>query len=134
MNAGRGQLALYVEEERQQRAGYFLRDVAYRIHADLELTARATDPLAKYTEMFMRRASKGQCVNQPYLGCREFAADVRLVTADSLPAVPIPDTRDIGWMLHDLDFSNPADPQPRFFNAQMQAGVIDVPPFEEARG
>ena len=134
MNAGRGQLALYVEEERQQRAGYFLRDVAYRIHADLELTARATEPLAKYTEMFTRRASKGQCVNQPYLGCREFAADVRLVTADSLPAVPIPDTRDIGWMLHDLDFSNPADPQPRFFNAQMQAGVIDVPPFEEARG
>ena len=134
MNAGRGQLALYVEEERQQRAGYFLRDVAFRIHAVLELTARATDSLAKYTEMFMRRASKGQCVNQPYLGCREFAADVRLVTADSLPAVPIPDTRDIGWMLHDLDFSNPADPQPRFFNAQMQAGVIDVPPFEEARG
>ncbi len=134
MNAGSGQLALYIEDERQQRAGYFLRDVAYRLYADLELTARATDPLAKYTEMFTRRASKGQCVNQPYLGCREFAADVRLVTADAPPTAPIPDTREIGWMLHDLDFSNPADPQPRFFNAQMQAGVIEVPPFEEARG
>ena len=133
MNAGSGQLALYIEDERQQRAGYFLRDVAYRLHADLELTARATDPLAKYTEMFARRANKGQCVNQPYLGCREFAADFRLVTAGTPLAEPIPDTRELGWMLHDLDFSNPADPQPRFFNAQMQAGVVDVPPFEETR-
>lgn len=131
---GFGKMGLYVEDDRVQRAGYFLRDVAYRIHADLELTARATDPLAKYTEMFTRRASKGQCVNQPYLGCREFAADFRLVTADSLPVTPIPDTRELGWMLHDLDFTHPADPQPRFFNAQMQAGVVDVPAFEEARG
>jgi CRISPR-associated protein Cas5d len=88
----------------------------------------------KYTEMFTRRASKGQCVNQPYLGCREFAADFRLVTADSPPATPIPDTRELGWMLHDLDFTHPADPQPRFFNARMVQGVVQVPPFEEARG
>jgi hypothetical protein len=30
---------------------------------------------------------------------------------------PIAETRDLGWMLHDLDFSRPADPQPRFFQA-----------------
>lgn len=131
---GFGKLGLYVEDDRVQRAGYFLRDVAYRIHADLELTARATDPLVKYTEMFTRRASKGQCVNQPYLGCREFAADFRLVTVDAPPATPILDTRELGWMLHDLDFRNPNDPQPRFFNARMQAGVIEVPPLEETRG
>lgn len=134
MTAGSGTLGLYIEDERQQRAGYFLRDVAYRIHADLSLVPGCAEPLVKYIEMFSRRAGKGQCVNQPYLGCREFAADCRLVTADSPPAEPIPDTRELGWMLHDLDFSNPADPQPRFFNAQIQAGVIDVPPFEEARG
>ncbi len=44
--------------------------------------------------------------------------------------VPIADTRDLGWMLHDLDFTDPADPQPRFFRAQMTAGVIDVPSFD----
>lgn len=133
MTAGSGQLGLYIEDERQQRAGYFLRDVAYRIHADLQLLA-GNEPVAKYTEMFARRASKGQCVNQPYLGCREFAADVRLVTSDTLPATPIGDTRELGWMLHDLDFTHAADPQPRFFNAKMVNGVINVPPFEEARG
>jgi len=88
----------------------------------------------KYTEMFTRRASKGQCVNQPYLGCREFAADFRLVTTDTPPATPIGDTRELGWMLHDLDFTHPSDPQPRFFNAKLDQGTVQVPPFEEARG
>lgn len=134
MAAGSGQLGLYIEDERQQRAGYFLRDVAYRIHVDLSLASGCSEPLMKYTEMFTRRASKGQCVNQPYLGCREFAADFRLVTADTPPATPIGDTRELGWMLHDLDFTHPADPQPRFFNAKLDKGMVQVPPFEEARG
>jgi CRISPR-associated protein Cas5d len=134
MTAGSGQLALYIEDERQQRAGYFLRDVAYRIHAVLSLAPGCVEPLMKYTEMFARRATKGQCVNQPYLGCREFAAAFSLVMPDAPALMPIGDTRELGWMLHDLDFTRPSDPQPRFFNAKMMAGVIEVPPFEEARG
>jgi CRISPR-associated protein Cas5d len=134
MAAGVGQLALYVEDERQQRAGYFLRDVAYRIHADLSLVPGNPEPLVKFSEMFARRAAKGQCVNQPYLGCREFAAAFSLVTAESPPATPIGDTRELGWMLHDLDFTHPSDPKPRFYNAKMLAGVVAVPPFEEAIG
>ena len=134
MTAGCGTLGLYIEDERQQRAGYFLRDVAYRIHADLSLAPGCKEPLMKYTEMFSRRASKGQCVNQPYLGCREFAADFQLVKDDT-PAdiVPINESRELGWMLHDLDFTHPSDPQPCFFNAKMVSGVVEVPLFEEAR-
>jgi CRISPR-associated protein Cas5d len=49
---------------------------------------RPKDPLVKYSEMFARRAGKGQCVNQPYLGCREFAADW-LVTDPGLEGSPI---------------------------------------------
>ncbi len=134
MKEGKGQLGLYIEEDRVQRAGYFLRDVAYRIHAELQLTRSANDPLIKYTEMFNRRASKGQCVNQPYLGCREFAADVRLVTPDFPSTPPITENRDLGWMLHDMDYKNPSDPQPRFFRAEMKNGVIEIPPFEETIG
>ena len=78
MNAGSGNLALYIEDERQQRAGLFLRDVAYRLHAELlPVHGDALENPAKYREMFLRRAEKGQCVNQPYLGCREFAARFR---------------------------------------------------------
>ena len=82
MTAGSGTLGLYIEDERQQRAGYFLREVAYRIHADLSLMpGRTVEPLMKYTEMFARRASKGQCVNQPYLG----AGSLRLTSAWLMP-------------------------------------------------
>jgi len=130
MNAGQGDLALYVEDERQQRAGLFLRDVAYRLHA--EMAVRSDEPRQKYAEMFARRAARGQWVNQPYLGCREFAADVRLVEPGSPQPAAIAETRDLGWMLHDMDFTNTASPQPRFFRAQMQAGVVEVPAFEEA--
>ena len=130
MNVSRGILGLDIETERQQRAGLFLRDVAYRLHAELTLSPKANDPLVKYTEMFARRASKGQCVNQPYLGCREFAADFRPVAAPATERPAINETRDLGWMLHDLDFTNPSAPQPRFFRAEMKSGVILVPDFE----
>ncbi|MBB5016979.1 CRISPR-associated protein Cas5d [Chitinivorax tropicus] len=130
MKQGRGQLAQYIEEDRQQRAGLLLRDVHYRLHARLEMTAQAggDEPVAKYVEMFRRRASKGQCINQPYLGCREFACDFKLVEDDS-PAQPaVQDlSRDLGWMLYDLDYTDPGDPQPRFFQARLAQGVLDIP-------
>ena len=136
MHSG-GTLALNIEDERQQRAGLFLRDVRYRLHADLEvlLDQAGGDPPGKYLAMFERRAAKGQCVNQPYLGCREFAADVRLAT-DAKGPRPIDETRDLGWMLYDLDYRDPANPTPRFFNARMEHGVVEVPDWnsEEVRG
>lgn len=135
MSAGHGDLALFIEDERQQRAGLFLREVAYRLYARLEVL-KPDAPPQKYTEMFARRAAKGQCVNQPYLGCREFAADFRLIEAPDSEAAPIADSASLGWMLYDLDFSNRADPKPRFFNAQLQAGTIYVPAWNspEVRG
>jgi CRISPR-associated protein Cas5d len=128
MEAGMGDLAIYVEEDRQQRAGLLLRDVSYRLHADLEVRIDRQDPMPpqKYHAMFERRASHGQCVNQPYLGCREFSARVRLITDLANEAAPLTETRDLGWMLHDLDFSDPGDPKPVFFRAQMTAGAIEV--------
>ncbi len=138
MKNGTGDLALYVEDDRQQRAGLFLRDVAYRVHADLEFLPER-DPDAspmKYQEMFERRASKGQCVNQPYLGCREFAAAFRPIGDLAAEPAAIDETRDLGFMLHDLDFSKPDAPQPRFFRAALNCGVVEVPAWdsEEVRG
>ncbi|MEX8503876.1 MAG: type I-C CRISPR-associated protein Cas5c [Leptothrix ochracea] len=128
MQNGHGELGLYVEDERQQRAGLFLRDVAYRVHARMDLVGDdARQNPAKYAEMFSRRATKGQCVNQPYLGCREFDARFRLVTDLNAedPALAEMDG-DYGWMLHDMDFTRPADPRPTFFRAQVKHGVLDL--------
>lgn len=133
MKAGTGDLALYVDTDRQQRAALLLRDVSYRLHADLIVRdeRRDPEPPAKFFKMFERRARKGQCVNQPYLGCREFAARWRLVDDPSIEPVPVAEDRDLSWMLHDLDFSNPNDPQPRFFRAEMKGGVVEVPVFPQ---
>jgi CRISPR-associated protein Cas5d len=110
---------IFVEDERQQRAGLFLRDVRYRLHAEFDFIpadrrahvynpvpewlvdadeaeilhqpdVRQDETQAKYAAMFERRATKGQCFNQPYLGCREF-------------------------------------PKPMFFRPQMEHGAIRVP-------
>lgn len=128
MASGEGDLAIYVEDDRQQRAGLLLRDVAYRVHADMEVGTDRIDRMRpqKYHAMFERRAERGQWVNQPYLGCREFAARVRLVTDAIDEPPPIAETRDLGWMLHDLDFENASDPKPVFFRAQMNNGVVEV--------
>jgi CRISPR-associated protein Cas5d len=128
MQVGSITLGLYIEDERQQRAGLFLREVAYRLHARIEpIKGEALSNPAKYAEMFRRRASKGQCVNQPYLGCREFDARVRLVDNPIDEGEPLASIDgDFGWMLHDMDFSRPADPQPMFFRAKAVRGVIDL--------
>lgn len=87
----------------------------------------------KYLAIFERRARKGQCFLQPYLGCREFSCFFRLVddpTREREQHPPIQDTRDLGIMLYDLDYSNPEIPEPLFFRAQMNRGVIDVPKFD----
>jgi CRISPR-associated protein Cas5d len=128
MQAGSGQLGLNIEDERQQRAGLFLRDVAYRLHARFEpVKGEALANPGKYAEMFRRRAAKGQCVNQPYLGCREFDARFRLVDNPVGEPEPLASLDgDFGWMLHDMDFSRPAGPRPMFFRAQAVRGVIDL--------
>ena len=137
MKDGHGEVALYIEDERQQRAGLFLRDVAYRLHADLEmLSEEARGNPGKYISMFDRRAAKGQCVNQPYLGCREFAASFRPVelvsdgkewrVADGEPPAWQKMSADLGWMLYDLDFMDRASPKPQFFRATVQRGVVEL--------
>ena len=137
MKNGTGILGINIEDDRQQRAGLFLRDVAYRVHAELEFLSDRDlgATVNKYYEMFERRASRGQCVNQPYLGCREFAAHFRLVADPAAEPPPIDETRDLGFMLYDLDFTHPADPAPRFFRVRLERGVVNVPAWgsEEVR-
>jgi len=129
MRQGKGNLGMYVDEgkNRQQRAGLFLRDVAYVIHAEFELTDKigAEDNVIKFEQMFLRRASQGQCFHRPYFGCREFPVDFEFIPqkAESLPGIS--ESRDLGWMLYDMDYSKD-EPMPQFFHAEMAHGSIDL--------
>jgi CRISPR-associated protein Cas5d len=143
---------IFIEDDRQQRAGLFLRDVAYRLYAEMffiplrnrvkktgtdmpdvkdENTLSNAENPGKYNAIFERRANKGQCFNQPYLGCREFTCHYKPVEDASLEMLqPINETRDLGFILYDMDFSDPTDPKAMFFRAQLDIGVIKVPPFD----
>jgi len=126
----KGVLAQIIESDRQQRAATVLRDVDYLIEAHYEVLD-ATEPPQKHYEMFRRRAEKGQYFHHPYLGCREFAALFKWHEGN---APPCPESlrgeRDLGWMLHDLDFGK--EYTPRFFRAVIRDGVVEVPRLMDA--
>jgi CRISPR-associated protein Cas5d len=128
---------LFIEDQRQQRAGLFLRDVAYVLHSCFEMTPKAgpEDNTKKFEEIFIRRAEKGQCFHRPYLGCREFAAHFELLRSPASAPRPIEESRDLGFMLYDIDFSR-HEPMPLWFRAELRGGQISVPSLgsREVRG
>jgi CRISPR-associated protein Cas5d len=123
-------LGLVIEDSRQQRATTLLVDVDYVIEAHFDLTDRAKDDdtAAKHISMFNRRAESGQCFHRPCLGTREFPAEFALIPDGApLPPSELPSdqrNRDLGWMLHDIDFAN--DRKPYFLRARLSDGVLDV--------
>ena len=138
--------SLFIEENRQQRTAYILRDVAYRIYAEMEFIPlekrtkkqqeECKDPKAetpeKYDAIFLERATKGQCFTQPYFGCREFSCSFEYISRGQEQGSPIDESRDLGIMLFDMDFEKDFEkglqcPPPLFFHAQMVNGVIEVP-------
>jgi CRISPR-associated protein Cas5d len=107
---------------RVQRSAVYLTDVAYRIHAQVELHAHATKPEAAYRDQFRRRVRKGACFSQPYLGTREFSA--HFGEPDASP--PIDATLDLGIMLHGVDHST-TPVSFTWFTARLDHGVLHVP-------
>lgn len=130
---------IFAEDKRQQKNTLMLKNVAYRLHAKLVYIpvgsrkrkvrdgGQDENPM-KYYSMFERRAEKGQCFYQPYLGTREFSASFRLITEKVEKTPPISEDRDFGIMLYDMDFTDEKDIRPMFYRAIMKKGIIDVPP------
>lgn len=128
MNSGDlGDLALIVDEDRQQRAATVLVKVEYVIEAHFELTGAAgpEDNEGKHLDTFNRRARKGQCFHQPCLGTREFPARFRLLEADEQIPRAIDETHDLGFMLYDIDHAGTR--ASLFFRARLKDGVMRVP-------
>lgn len=122
-------LHLLVDENRQQRASMVLVDVAYVIDAHFALTAKAgaEDTEGKHLDMFNRRSARGQCFHQPCLGAREFAARFELLPPTTPTPPAINETRDLGFMLWDIDHDVERRPS-LFFRARLENGVMTVPP------
>lgn len=135
MKNGKDDFYLSSVENRQQRASMVLKDVDYLIEAHFEVTDKAgsEDTDEKHYNIILRRLRNGQHFHAPCLGTREFGAMVELVETRPFPRSFLTGSKDLGWMLYDMDFSNARDIQPVFFHAVMQDGVIDLTSVEKKR-
>jgi len=114
-----------IGKERTQRHTLALRDVAYVIKARVQVVEGCDEPPAKFRDQFRRRVQRGQCFTRPYLGCREFAAAFGPITGDEQP---IPDSRELGHMLLDLDYEDDSGRgQPVFVEAELIGGIVRYP-------
>ena len=120
--------ALYIaaSEDIQQRASMMLRDVHYVFEAHFDMTEKAnpSDNPGKFQDIIKRRLKKGQAFVQPYLGCRECTACFGLWEGEEIPTIQ--ENRDLGFMLYDMDYSDPENIMPMFYRPQMVNGVIDL--------
>lgn len=128
MKEANGKGTSYIDRKKdiEQRATMMLRNVHYVIEAHFEMTDQAneSDNPGKFQDIITRRLRKGQGRYQPYLGTRECTAHFGLWEGGEIPTIS--ETRDLGYMLYDLDFSDPNDIQPMFFRAKLENGVIDL--------
>lgn len=121
MKEGDTPVQQFIEDERQQRASMVLKNVEYVIEAHFEFVSKEDNNEGKHLDIFNRRAIAGQCFHRPYLGCREFPVNFEL--CEEIPKSELTGEKDLGFMLHDIDFKK--DMTPQFFRAAMKDGVID---------
>ncbi len=134
MKGKTGALYINTNQDRQQRASMVLKNVHYAIEAHFELTDKAgeTDTIEKHYNVVLRKMRKGQCFHNPYFGCREFPVNFKLIEGE-VPKSTLSGKNDLGYMLYDMDFTDPEDIKPTFFRAIMQDGVINLSDCEVVR-
>ena len=128
MEGGTDDLYLATPDSIQQRAAMVLRDVRYVIEAHFEMTEKAVagDNPGKFQDIMKRRLARGQFYYQPCFGVREFPA--HFAPCQQIPLCPkeLKGEKDLGWMLLDMDYSDPQDIRPMFFRAVLKDGVLEV--------
>ncbi len=119
-------LYLVTSQKIVQRSSLLLQDVHYVIEAHFEMTDKAapSDNPGKFQDIVTRRMERGQCFHTPYFGCREFPVSFRRWPGGPIPTID--ETRDLGLMLYDFDYSDPAAITPTYFRARLEHGVLNT--------
>jgi CRISPR-associated protein Cas5d len=125
---------------RTQRTTTALRDVRYLVRARLTRSSvyectktQLSDYIAKCDD----RLANGKMYQTPYLGCREFSADVQ-IAEDFDEASALTGRRDLGIMFYDYLYPKQDGPVPNknqkpralMYAPVMNNGVIEVPSFD----
>ena len=92
-----------------------------------------TAPVSQLLSQFERRVKRGQCFVQPCMGVREFPAYYEWGSSGE---PPIDESCDLGLMLYDVfdlhewKVGKQAEPSVSLFRAQLDHGVLTVPPYD----
>ncbi len=122
-----------IEENRTQRQAVVLKDVRYRVTAEIVPRPDFEKPISHLYNQFERRVKRGQMFMQPCMGTREFPAYFEWGSTGELP---IALDMDLGLMVYDVFDLNEwkvgkqANPSVSLYHAQMKNGVIQVPEFD----
>lgn len=126
-----------VEDVRTQRQMVALKDVRYRITAQMVPRPTFTAGQKRLLPQFEKRVKHGQCFFQPSLGLREFPAYFSWGSSGKPPVQSL--NLDLGYMLydvfdlHDFEVRKKCKPSVSLFHAQVCGGVLEVPPYDDAR-
>lgn len=126
------------QKGRTQRQTMALKDVRYRITAEIRTFPGHEEKQQGLESQFRRRASHGKCFYQPYMGCREFPAYFELKEVGERFTDPVDYSQDLGVMLYDVfDLRKPntalnegQKPFISLFHAMIDKGMLKVPEFD----
>lgn len=129
---GRSMKSMLVEESRTQRQTVALKDIRYRITAEIIPQKDFKGTVNQLYEQALRRIRSGKCYYQPSFGLREFVC----YFSEPTDAVPIPCDIDLGIMLYDVfdlhkfKVTEKAEPYVTVFKARLERGILHVPDFD----
>ncbi len=131
---GRKPEPMLVEDDRTQRQTVALRDVRYRITADIIPQKEYKGTLEQLYKQAERRIHNGKCFFQPSLGLREFVC----YFDEATDVEPVNESMDIGFMLYDVfdlhkyEVTKTTEPFVSVFHAVLENGVMIVPDFDRS--
>lgn len=124
---------------RTQRQTMALKNVRYRITAQIVPKSGFASDYGKFNACFERRAKQGKCFQQPYFGCREFPAFFEYVeNSDAKVQSPAAMDQHLDFMLYDVfdlrkeTVKDTDKPFITLFDAHIRNGVLEVPPFDSS--
>ncbi|MBP3270631.1 MAG: type I-C CRISPR-associated protein Cas5 [Ruminococcus sp.] len=129
---GKNPKPMLVEDDRTQRQTVVLKDVRYRITAEIVLRKGFKGTAEQLYEQAERRIRNGKCFFQPSFGLREFAC----YYSGPTESTPVNESIDIGIMLYDVfdlnkfEVTPKAEPFVSLFKAKLENGVLEVPPYD----
>lgn len=124
---------ILIEDDRTQRQSVVLRDVRYRITAEIVPRETYGHAPKHLMDQFERRVKRGQAFMQPCMGTREFPAYFEWGSSGSQP---IDVTMDLGFMVYDVfnlhkyQVTKQAEPEISIFHARLEKGILEIPPYD----